>query len=373
MAAAEGSNLPAKDRVEALVAAIAGPESGRAMPGGNGDRNSLSVIIPARDAAATLPRCLAALQSNAADRTEIIVVDDGSMDATGEVATTFGVRLYRFPASLGPGPARNHGARHAAGNLLVFVDADIEVAPASLALIERWFGDDARRVALFGSYDATPRESDVVSRYRNLLHHFVHQHGPTAPSHFWAGFGAIRRDVFLNVGGFDEERYARACEDIELGYRLRSHGFDIHLHKGVQGTHLKRWTLRTMIRTDFALRASIWVRLLLERGIAPGDLSLAWRHRLSVALAGVVALMLAGSHAWPPGLAVAGLLTLVFALCNLPLLRFFAAQHGARFVLCCVPLHLLHSMAAAAGAVYGLGQALAGHVARPLPAPAGKT
>ena len=58
----------------------------------------------------------------------------------------------------------------------------------------------------------------MVSQYRNLLHHFVHQHGHAEASTFWAGCGAIRRAAFDAVGGFDAARFPRpSIEDIELG------------------------------------------------------------------------------------------------------------------------------------------------------------
>ena len=94
-----------------------------------------------------------------------------------------------------------------------------------------------------------------MSQYRNLLHHYVHQRGQIEASTFWGACGAIRRSVFEEVGGFDEERYPRCIEDIELGYRLRRAGHRIVLDKNLQGTHLKKWTLWSVIRTDVCCRA----------------------------------------------------------------------------------------------------------------------
>ncbi|MBI2467114.1 MAG: glycosyltransferase family 2 protein [Candidatus Rokubacteria bacterium] len=90
-----------------------------------------SVVIPAYDAEATLPACLAALarQSLAPERFEVIVVDDGSTDATAQVAERAGVRVVRLPANAGPAAARNRGAQAARGEVLVFTDADCEPTP----------------------------------------------------------------------------------------------------------------------------------------------------------------------------------------------------------------------------------------------------
>ena len=111
------------------------------------------------------------------------------------------------------------------------------------------FEADPGLAGLFGSYDDEPAAPGLVSRFRNLLHHYVHQAGTfvddARPAQtFWTGCGLIRRDVFLEAGGFDPQLYRRpAIEDIELGYRMTRAGHRIVLARDVQATHLKRWTL----------------------------------------------------------------------------------------------------------------------------------
>jgi hypothetical protein len=191
---------------------------------------------------------------------------------------------------------------------------------------------------MFGSYDARPRAQGVVSQYRNLLHHFVHQTGSAEASTFWAGCGAIRRSAFEAVGGFDEAR--RCMEDIELGYRLRRAGYRIRLDKALYGTHLKRWTLRSVIRTDTVCRAVPWARLLLEHKV-PNDLNIKPGQRVSVALVLVasLALLLARFRVELLALAAAALFGVV--VLNRDLYTFFYRQRGLRFALASVPLHLL--------------------------------
>ncbi len=103
---------------------------------------------------------------------------------------------------------------------------------------------------------------------------------------FWSGCGAIRRTVFQAAGGFDAVRYPRPCiEDIELGYRLRAAGHRILLNKHIQVKHLKRWTLRGMVKTDVFDRGVPWTQLILERRRLPNDLNLQFTQRLSAMLA----------------------------------------------------------------------------------------
>jgi GT2 family glycosyltransferase len=153
---------------------------------------------------------------------DFIVVDDASSDDPAAVATPMGARILRLADNVGPAAARNRGARHARGDILLFVDADVVVAPGALERVVQVLRSRRDVAAVFGSYDADPAADGIVSRYKNLLHHFVHQEGNVEASTFWAGCGAIRRAAFEAVGGFDEKRFRHpSIEDIDLGYRLR--------------------------------------------------------------------------------------------------------------------------------------------------------
>jgi hypothetical protein len=167
------------------------------------------------------------------------------------VAKAAGRACFAWRGTPGREPRAITAPERADGTVLLFVDADVVVAPGTVSHVAAAFAGDAGLAACFGSYDDRPRAPGLVSRYRNLLHHFVHQDGNAEAATFWAGLGAVRRTIFLDVGGFDAARFPRpSIEDIELGYRLRRAGHRILLDKGLQGTHLKRWGLVSMIRTD---------------------------------------------------------------------------------------------------------------------------
>lgn len=325
----------------------------------------ISVIIPARDAAGTLPACLDALAACGWRGHEVIVVDDGSTDATAIVARDRGARVVRVDSPGGPATARNRGAELAEGAVLFFVDADVcvhldalERVASHLASEGRRFGEDPRTAsvakgadAVFGSYDDTPRSTGFFGRYKNLFHHYVHQNGAREASTFWAGCGAVRKDVFLSVGGFDESYVEPSVEDIDLGYRLRDAGRHILLDPELQGTHLKSWTFRSMVGTDISRRALPWLRLLRLRGSMPSDLNIDLRQRASVTLlfgactAAVVSVLLlpaAGAAAAGACFGLALLLLVVVAYLNRGLYAFFRDKEGPRFALRALPVHLLY-------------------------------
>jgi len=302
----------------------------------------ISIVVPVYNSPQNLVECLSALRALSCPDSEIIVVDDASTDDTSSIATRMGARVLRLMKNSGPAAARNHGARYAQGDILLFVDADVVVAPGAVSRVVQVFEEHPDVAAVFGSYDNRPRAKGLVSQYRNLLHHYVHQNGNPEASTFWTGCGAIRRSMFEEIGKFTEKRAGRWVDDIELGYRLRQAGHRILLDKALQGTHLKRWTLRSLIRTDIIYRAIPWSRLILESKKAPDDLNLKRGQRLSVALVGVasICLLLAVLRVELLALSAAALFGVI--ILNRDLYAFFFRQHGPFFAIACIPLHLLY-------------------------------
>jgi Glycosyl transferase family 21 len=285
---------------------------------------TLAVVVPATDRPPTLERCLAALRSGTRVPEETIV-------QTG-------------PPGAGPAAARNLGVASCEAEVLVFVDSDVEVQAEALERIARHFSEDPDLAAVFGAYDDDPADPGLTSRYRNLLHHHVHAGAAGEAETFWAGLGAVRREAFEAVGGFDPDRFPQASvEDIELGMRLRRGGARVLLDPAIRGRHLKAWSPLSMVRTDFARRGVPWARLLLREGSDSTALNLSWGRRAST---GASVALLGALLARRPRLAAAALLA------NLALDRDLYAllvrRGGPRLLLAGIGLHQLHQLTAAA-------------------------
>lgn len=304
---------------------------------------SVSVIIPVYRGGADFRRCLAGIAALSTQPDEVIVVVDGAEDdGSGSAAESMGARLLRLPVRSGPSAARNLGAKAATGEVLFFLDADVIPAPAVVGQVQAAFRLDPGLTALFGSYDDAPGDEAFLSQYRNLLHHYTHQTAEQQAHTFWGACGAIRRQAFIAVGGFDETYRAPCIEDIELGHRLVRAGHRIQLFKEIQVKHLKRWDAPGMLRTDILLRALPWARLLLRDRQIPNDLNLRLASRFSAILAWVFALSLAAMPWWAESgyaalAAAAGLILL-----NAPFYRFLARCRGRVFALRAMPWHWLY-------------------------------
>ena len=226
----------------------------------------------------------------------------------------------------------------------MFVDADVKVHRDAFERIRSAFDSDPTLAAIFGSYDDTPGADGIISDFRNLLHHYVHHQGAGVATTFWAGLGAIRRDVFLEVGGFDEERFPRSSvEDIELGMRLHERGERIVLDPAIQGKHLKRWTFSSMTKTDLLRRGVPWLRLVLERRSGSTALNLGWTHRIGTASSLLLVIGLFRRKFWFAGGALALLIALEKGFYGLLFRR-----RGPLLVAAGVPLHIVHRLTSVA-------------------------
>ena len=299
-------------------------------------RPSLSAVVPATDRPDSLARCLEAIrQANDAPE-EVVVVDECGLP--------------------GPAAARNDGARRAGGDVLVFVDADVLPHADAFERIRSAF-ESPDLIAVFGSYDDAPEAPGTVSSFRNLLHHHVHQQAAGPAATFWAGLGAVRREAFLSVGGFDPERYPTASiEDIELGTRLAPVG-EIRLDPLLLGTHLKRWTLRSMVLTDFFRRGVPWASLLLRERAGTQVLNLGWRHRLSALACMVFAAAVPGRR-----VRLAFWSAAAFVALNRSFYALLLRRRGGHVASIGIGLHALHHLVGIAAA----STALATHVGKRL-------
>jgi GT2 family glycosyltransferase len=316
---------------------------------------SISVVVPMHQAAAYLDRVLPPLVRALEERrvAEVIVVDDGSTDGGPDRGREAGLTLLSTGGRKGPACARNVGARAATGEVVLFLDSDVVMHDDVPERVAAAFAPRPDVVAVFGAYDDRPAAPGAVSRYRNLLHHYVHATHAGEAATFWAGCGAVRRDRFLAAGGFDEERYAQpSVEDIELGYRLRRGGGRIVLAPEIQGTHLKRWTFPSMLRTDVLRRALPWGRLLQHPENAGAVLNVSNAERLKALVAGAFFLALALSPLHGPFLGVAAGLLFVAVLVNWPFYALVARRAGLVTALAALFLHQLYYVYGAATYVW---------------------
>ena len=236
----------------------------------------ISVVIPTRNRADLLRRVLESYthQSVSRDAFEIILVDDGSTDHTGDVCHAL---LRRLPLSYvriehaGLPAAKNVGLAAARGRMILFADDDDLAHPGLVAEHLRVHGEEPGQIAVLGYATWHP-----ALRVTELMHFVTDvgrflsaypdlRHGQVLDFHyFWGGRVSVNRDFLLASGGFDEQMVA--LEDIEFGYRLSVQGLRIVFTRRAVG-----YMLRGFDFDGFCLRCERTGRALARfRSLHPG-------------------------------------------------------------------------------------------------------
>jgi cellulose synthase/poly-beta-1,6-N-acetylglucosamine synthase-like glycosyltransferase len=210
---------------------------------------SISVIVPARDAEATLPGLLAALgpQIAAREDAELIVVDSGSHDRTAELAVAAGARVLSAGRPGAPA-ARNAGLQSARGELIVFLDSDCIPALNWLEELIAGFRDAPSIGAVGGRIVAAP-PTNLLQRYAEYAGYITQEEGLRDPflPYLLTANCCYRKTALDRLDGFDEE--LRSGEDTDLAWRMQLRlGLEISYAREAMVEHVHRTTLRGLWR-----------------------------------------------------------------------------------------------------------------------------
>ena len=221
---------------------------------------SITVVMPVYNGAETVQAAVRSLLRQLGPGDQLICVDDGSTDDTRERLDGLPVTVLESPGR-GAAAARNFGAAHATGEVLVFADADIVAGPRSLAKL---LGGLACADAAVGFYDGGDPELGRFSWAKNTAIRVAHKRSGRDISWFWTAFGAVRREAFEACAGFDAKRFSGATvEDMDFGYRLSAAGWRIVQVFDATVQHRHRLDAQALVRNDF-LKSRDWARLLVR-------------------------------------------------------------------------------------------------------------
>jgi len=321
----------------------------------------LTVVIPAYNAADTLPDALAALaaQTLGRDAFAVIVVDDGSTDDTAAVAERLGATVLR-QANAGPATARNVGAA-AAGkdcDVVVFTDADCAPAPDFLEQLLAPLADPAVS-GVQGAYRT--RQTSLVARFAQLEFADRYAYVARRPTiDLVATYAcAYRKTVFDAAGGFDASFRLADNEDTELSYRLSAAGRRLVFAPAAVVYHRHPATPARYLRIK--LRRAYWrfracrehPEKLVRDGYTPPVI------RVQTVLAGLFVLGLLLLPFGDLGAALSGAALAALFATTIPFVRFAAPRDRPVAVL--APLFILgRSLAFAAGLGLALAAAIPG-------------
>lgn len=210
----------------------------------------ISVVIPAHNSEKTIEKAVEGCLSQAYDKDnlEIVVVDDGSTDKTGEVAKQYPVK-YIYQENAGPAAARNTGWKNARGEVVCFTDSDCVPEKDWVSRIVQGFSSmDISGVG--GSYSIANPESllarcvhqEIVERHRKM----------SGEVDFLGSFNvSYRKKVLEEVGGFNEEFKKASGEDNDLAYRIRKKGYKLIFDKEIKVAHYHQTNFFKYLKEQF--------------------------------------------------------------------------------------------------------------------------
>jgi len=211
-----------------------------------------SVIIPAYNAEKTINDCLQALLSQSLPKAqyEIILVDDGSTDATADIANPYPIIYYR-QENQGPAAARNTGAHQAKGNIILFTDADCVPDYYWIQEMVSPLLSDKGISGVKGAYKTHQKSLTAGFAQAEFEDRFALLKKSTFIDMVDTYSAAFKKDVFLDAGGFDPSFPVANNEDTELSYRLVSKGHLFVFNPNAFVYHTHPDTLKKYLKIKF--------------------------------------------------------------------------------------------------------------------------
>ncbi len=277
----------------------------------------ISIIIPAHNAEKTLGACLDALQNQTGVSTpyEILVIDDGSTDQTGQIAKDKQVKLYKTPQKSGASTARNIGIQHANGDILCFTDADCLPKPNWLSEMIHPF-ENPDIVGCKGIYESTQKE--LVARFVQIEYEDKYDLVRKEPfiDFIDTYSAAYRRSFLLKHGGFDERIFY--VEDQELSFRLAAENYKMVFQPNAIVGHYHSDSIVKYVRKKFMI--GYWKSQIIRRfpSRAIKDSHTPQTLKLQIVLVALLLASTAVSILFPQFLFLPAFAAIIFLLTTVP-------------------------------------------------------
>jgi glycosyltransferase involved in cell wall biosynthesis len=227
-----------------------------------------SIVIPAKNEEVNLERCLRSIESlrNRSDVEQVIVVDNGSHDTTVKIAEHHGCTVF-VDREATVAKLRNIGAEHATGDIISFIDADMEVDDNWLACAMKHFDD--KKVGCVTGLINIPKNDGWIQKIWALNRKLKREvfESRWAPS----GNMIVSKDAFMEIGGFNSKLIT--CEDMDISNRFKENGYRIIFDKDVLVTHhgeyktvkefLRKETWRGYSHLDYLFNQRISLKILM--------------------------------------------------------------------------------------------------------------
>jgi glycosyltransferase involved in cell wall biosynthesis len=325
----------------------------------------LSIVIPAYNASDTLERLLTSLTKSTFKNFEVIVGDDASNEQLtvnrlqGNRKVTYTLRVVRLTRNRGPAAARNTASKKAKGEILVFLDSDVTVYPDTLAKIAGKFKKDDDLTAITGVWDKHQKTKAFFPQFKALRDWSYWTNERDRDGYYYlfsTRIAAVRREVFLRLGGFNEA--FRQMEDVEFTYRIAKRyaiifAPDVRVHHEFEGF--------SAVARKYFWRSYYWAKLYRERKKFDPVATTVWESMAGVSGAGAIGALLIGGIVFffiPSvlvklfSIGIFVLLLMIHTILLHKFLRFVYKEKGFGFMMKALGVGLILYCIISAGALY---------------------
>jgi len=223
----------------------------------------ISIVIPTYNASKFMPDLLESLFKQAVEDMEVLIVDDCSTDNTVEIVQKYPVRVIQMEKNGGPAKARNRAVEEAMGDIIFFLDSDVLVMDGTVKEVKDYFENNPSANCVIGVCATEPLNKGFVPKYMAMFE-YIHLVG--APGNKVSVFaprcGAIKKELFQRVGGYDESYRGADVEDFELARRIIKTD-SIFLNAKMLVRHQFVNNFEEAVKNYFK-RAVMWVHLFLK-------------------------------------------------------------------------------------------------------------
>lgn len=222
----------------------------------------LSIVIPTYNAKRFIIPLLESVFRNKIEEMEVVIVDDCSTDDTVVTARKYPVNMIELQKNGGPAKARNIGVEASKGDIIFFLDSDVVVLDGTIKEVQEHFERDPSAKCVIGVCSTEPLNKGFVPAYMAM---FEYIHLIETPGHKVSVFaprcGAVKKDFFRKIGGYNESYKGADVEDFELARRINRVG-SIILNPKIRVRH-QFANFKQALRIYFK-RTVMWVHLLFK-------------------------------------------------------------------------------------------------------------
>ena len=238
-------------------------------------KENYTAIIPAYNAEKTILELVFSLIKLKKPPSEIIVVDDASTDLTNKLLKDIEeVKLLRLKKNVGPGSARNIGAKEAQTKWLLFIDSDCSLPSHAIDFAFTTKEEEKKNVVgIMGVFDIKEENNNSITGYKNMQRHFEIKSMKNPPELLSSSCFTIKRNAFFECGGFNDQFGKTPTEDNEFYFRLLKINLFIKYNPSFSFFHHKKMSFKKLIYDDFERSKAIIYNLFGELGEKRNKLS----------------------------------------------------------------------------------------------------